>query len=305
MTSSNTINQKSAPLRQIRFPLLMPVICYSIGTFIGIQSHWHCGLTLFMLCVGFSVFLHFRHASWKHVLIYLAFAMIGFWLGQTRFIKAPAHVKNIKPQTHTYLRGQIISPVHERNNQNKTVTSFTLQAKEMGYRSHSSPIEGRIEVFLINAQKKFKEGQWVELKGALQTPKTSRGPHEFDYAQYLEQKSIFKTFFGIGPFSALPLTYHTKITPKIQIQSLRSRFVRQLDDIYQFPINALVSALLIGIRKDIPQSIRDHFVRTGTAHSLTAHCTKNNQFHPSRCSDCLAKNTEYQLSHQHLLLWPY
>jgi len=108
----------------------------------------------------------------------------------------------------------------------------------------------------------YDYGEVLEVRGKLETPQQLG---DFDYKGYLENQGIYATMLypdievletGQG-FEPLEWVYWLK-------NSLSRSIARTMPE----PAASLAQGVVLGIRYNIPQSIKDDFARTGTAHLL-------------------------------------
>jgi len=149
----------------------------------------------------------------------------------------------------------------------RRVHSFVLEARNLFQSGKLFETTGKVQVFLFNPAETAPFGSRVRIRGKLLRAKTPRNPGEFDYRKFLQDQGIHVVMEGYGERSIRILSGPAKaLTPVALIQKLREASSRRLDSLFQSPVNQLLKALILGIRKDLPEEIRDDFVKTGTAH---------------------------------------
>jgi len=105
-------------------------------------------------------------------------------------------------------------------------------------------------------------GDVLLVKGKLETPPEL---DDFDYKGYLAHQGIYSTML----YPKIEILETGKgLKPLEWIYSLRNRLSQTLAKVLPEPQASLAQGIILGIRYNIPASIKDDFVRTGTAHIL-------------------------------------
>ncbi len=211
-----------------------------------------------------------------HLLLCVGFLLLGLLFGTLPHHFEKNHVVQINTAEQIYLSGKIVSMVNEDVHGRKKMLSFTLSANEIQGRVQKQKVTGLVQVVLMNPQKELKTGDWLRIRGILQSPKTQTNPGQFNYAVYLSQSQIYKTIFVVGGQNVRLILKQDQRNFSDFIELFRLQIAKKIDLLLPDPENALASALLIGIRKKIPTEIRDMFVKTGTAQALAMQRTKKN-----------------------------
>jgi DNA internalization-related competence protein ComEC/Rec2 len=152
--------------------------------------------------------------------------------------------------------------------------------------------QGKIKVNAYNiADMPIQYGDEIRLWGEIKEPPRAMNPGQFDYCDYLAKYGIhlLMTVYGEksvrnytqtqilanrngngherrGVINHAPTDWIKNILRSIF--TLRDRIKATIDTHITYPYNTILSALLIGARSEIPQDIRDTFVKTGTVHML-------------------------------------
>jgi len=108
----------------------------------------------------------------------------------------------------------------------------------------------------------YKYGDRLRVTGEMETPQALNG---FDYRGYLAHQGIHSTML----YPEIEIEAHgAGFRPLAWIYELRTSLAQTLARALPEPQAALAQGILLGIRGNIPQPVRDDFVRTGTAHLL-------------------------------------
>jgi competence protein ComEC len=106
-------------------------------------------------------------------------------------------------------------------------------------------------------------GDVLLVKGKLDTPPQLG---DFDYKGYLASQGIYSTM--LYPEIEKDPETSKGVKPLEWVYSLRNRLFHTLAKVLPEPQASLAQGIILGIRYNIPASIKDDFVRTGTAHIL-------------------------------------
>jgi len=123
------------------------------------------------------------------------------------------------------------------------------------------PAEGNALLFVPRTST-YRYGDQLRVTGELDTPPQL---NDFDYQGYLAHQGIYSTMLypdieiearGAG-FKPLALIYE-----------LRANLAQTLARVLPEPQASLAQGIILGIRENIPQPVKDDFIRTGTVHLL-------------------------------------
>lgn len=180
-----------------------------------------------------------------------------------------------------HLEGKVVSLPEIKEKGRRRIYSFVLQSKNLSQEKKFFETSGRTQVFLFNPQGEVSYGQHIRLWGKLTLPKTPRNPGEFDYQKYLSNFGIQTVFEGYGPRSLKILDCRGEVSSPCGrgspvpmdffltiIQKLRNVCALRFDQYFKPPANGFLKALILGLRKDLPEDSRDDFIKTGTAHLI-------------------------------------
>ncbi len=108
----------------------------------------------------------------------------------------------------------------------------------------------------------YKYGDVLLVTGKLETPPQL---DDFDYKAYLKRQGIYSTML----YPEIKVLGSGKgVKPMEWIYSLRSRLSQTLAKVLPEPQASLAQGIVLGIRGNIPQTLKDNLSRTGTAHLL-------------------------------------
>ena len=108
----------------------------------------------------------------------------------------------------------------------------------------------------------YEYGDVLQVKGKLETPPQL---DDFDYEGYLAHQGIYSTM----PYPEIKTLERGKgFKPLEWVYQLRNSLSQTLTKVVPEPEASLTQGIILGIRYTIPQSIKDDFAHTGTAHIL-------------------------------------
>ena len=202
------------------------------------------------------------------------FLICLFGLGVIRMqevLRLPAHhVSHFVQGQWVRLEGRVASLPEFKEKGRRRIISFVLESKHLVIEGKFFETTGKVQVFLFNPQGTPYCGSQVSLRGRLAFPRAPQNPGEFNYRNYLAQQGIDATLEGYGARSLQILDLRIGLFhwPFVTIEKLREICTRRLNRFFSSPVNVLLKALLLGIRKDLPEGLRDDFIKTGTAHLI-------------------------------------
>jgi competence protein ComEC len=122
-------------------------------------------------------------------------------------------------------------------------------------------VEGTVLLF-VPRYPAYKYGDVLQVRGELKTPPQL---DDFDYRGYLAHQGIYATM--LYPEIAVQGT-GKGFKPLEWVYSLRSHLAQNLTRVLSEPQASLAQGILLGIRGNIPESLKSDFARSGTAHLL-------------------------------------
>jgi competence protein ComEC len=140
-------------------------------------------------------------------------------------------------------------------------TRLNLSASEIKLDKGWQEVNGTALIF-VPRYPAYKYGDVLLVTGELETP-----PHldDFDYRGYLAHQGVYATML----YPKIEVLDTGKgFRPLGWVYSLRSRLAENLNRVLSEPSASLAQGIVLGIRSNISESLRDDFTRSGTAHLL-------------------------------------
>ncbi len=161
------------------------------------------------------------------------------------------------------VRGRVLTEPR-LNSSNKI--KLWLQAKEVAQRDSQAfkTVTGKLYVTLpLLEGNNIYPRQFVSIEGNLYRPQAATNPTQFDFQKYLREQGTFAglTGYKIIAQSEIPWGWYR----------LRKRIIRAQVKGLGSPLGQLVSSMVLGRKAvDLPEDIRDLFIKSGLAHVLAA-----------------------------------
>lgn len=122
-------------------------------------------------------------------------------------------------------------------------------------------VEGQVLLFVYRYPE-YRYGDEILVEGELKTPQNF---DDFDYRDYLADQGIYATML----FPKIEVLDTDKgFPPLVWIYSLRNRLSQAMTEILPEPQASLAQGMILGLRGNIPQSLKDNFMLSGTTHIL-------------------------------------
>ncbi|MBI4117233.1 MAG: ComEC/Rec2 family competence protein, partial [Parcubacteria group bacterium] len=126
----------------------------------------------------------------------------------------------------------------------------------------------------VNLYPEFQYGDFVSVKGELQSPKNF---DDFDYINYLAKDGIFSLAYYPKISKIMAKAFLSEPTSKPEslkislfknIFRIKKVFKESIERTKAEPNAALINGILLGSRENIPQDLKEAFNKTGTTHIL-------------------------------------
>ncbi|MFH1890750.1 MAG: ComEC/Rec2 family competence protein [Candidatus Kuenenbacteria bacterium] len=194
------------------------------------------------------------------------FLILGFWRYQISIPKIDEnHIANYNGQTIEFI-GQVIDEPDVRFDKTKlTVGNIYVGAQGL-------PLRGKILINVPNFPE-YHYADDLKIKCELQQPEIIE---DFNYPAYLSVKGIYSVCYqpeyvgaqeniGTQDFVSLRLLYQNF---RQQIINLKLKSKEIIDQSLRYPHSEVLSAMILGLRKNIPNYVNDDFSRAGISHII-------------------------------------
>jgi len=258
----------------VRHPFFWPAAGLALGIASGRFLSFPVVPLLLLLFFLLPFLWFFRGKSFFLPLFLLSIWGIGVLRIQEASHLPPHHVSTFAEGDWVSLEGEVASLPELKEKGKRRIYSFLLESRNLVRDRRFFETTGKVQVFLFNPSRGAPYGNRVRIRGKLSLPKVPRNPGEFNYRKYLSEQGIFAVFEGYGPRSLKILEgrgtgpYAPTDSFLVFIQRIREGCARRFDSLFPSPINAFLKALILGLRKDLPEDFRDDFIKTATAHLI-------------------------------------
>ncbi len=197
----------------------------------------------------------------------LCFAAGGFWVTQLRTPHLqPSHIVNLTA-TPTYYTGTVADYIIQKPGYQRTV----LEVDKVLLNGTWQPVTGQVQVSLPHDTPEdygFTYGDQLLVKGAPKLVPDPLNPNQFNYKAYLQQKGIYHQhslrahqFAKTGNDSPNKLLYISIQLRRYLDRVLKERVPSQRE-------YSIASALVLGVKDELDNAVRDSYAATGTMHVL-------------------------------------
>ncbi|GAB3830550.1 ComEC/Rec2 family competence protein [Pontibacter rugosus] len=264
-------------LRWAPYPVVRVALSFILGILLylifGRQEGLAPGLPAFFFALFVLAFILSRKyktvfaTDVAGVVATLTFVVFGYFMTQQRTqVYQPAHLSHL-PTAPAYYVGVVDDYVLQKPGYQSTV----LAVEQVQVNGQWQRATGKVQLSVPHDSEEeyeLKYGDVLLIKGARQEVAPPLNPNQFDYRKYLANKGIhFRhylpsfQFHKLGSEPANPVLYYS-----IQLR-------RNLDEVLRERIGekreyAIASALILGVKDELDNSIRQAYADTGTMHVL-------------------------------------
>jgi competence protein ComEC len=236
----------------------------------GIMSHAGQIALLPTVAVTASLLLGATYAFHRHkvvfgILILLVFFLLGWLCTHSRWLFGSDHIYFQKDKTdfsQMTVRGFVDGEVRR-----STRLSFVLQLREIKIDGHWQRASGKVLVNLFQ-NLPVRYGDEVVLDGKLHAPFEFSKNRKFSYRKYLGRQGIYFVL-SVKKTAPVKILHHGKahllLAQLLKWRHCASAVLSKHLHPYEA---ALMQAMVLGERLNIPDFLKDIFAKTGTAHIL-------------------------------------
>jgi competence protein ComEC len=240
----------------------MFLICLSISWIAGIVVGLNFHLPMALILTGLSPLPLLLLNRYRKQVILLALCIVSFFsasaCAQASLPQNDASsIKYYNDTGRVTITGTISDDADVRDNN----TRLLVNASAIQIDEEVLEVSGNVLVF-ASRYPAYNYGDVIRITGELKTPPVFE---DFDYAAYLSHENIYSTML----YPQIELTGNSKgFSPLKWIYSLRADMSQALARVLPEPQAALAQGMLLGIRSNIPEDLKNAFSVTGTTHIL-------------------------------------
>jgi len=240
----------------------VPLICLSCAWVAGIFLGAEHNLPLALILIGLIPLpLLFFFRQHKKVIILTSFSLITLFAA-TAYSYSSLHTVNESSlrfynDNFAKIKGMVARDPEVRD---KT-THLHLSATEIKLDKEWQKVSGTALLF-VPRYPAYKYGDVLLVSGKLETPSQF---NDFDYKGYLASQGIYTTML----YPKIEIEERGKgFKPLEWVYSIRNHTAQTMSAVLPEPQASLAQGIILGMRGNIPLSLKTDFTRTGTAHLL-------------------------------------
>jgi competence protein ComEC len=176
------------------------------------------------------------------------------------------HYRNILSSisgSRCVVNGRVASEARENGSRG----SFTISVRRIASGNYSYDCTGDLLV-VVNGPAPVEPGQIVDADGKVGYFPAFRGAQRTGLGDYYRQKNIFAVLRVKAP-SRIRLAGHANRPDLFALCSKAGKKIRGQISIYMSPVAAaIMKAMLLGYKNDIPRKVYNDMIKTGTVHIL-------------------------------------
>jgi len=240
-------------------PLIYLSCAWVIGIFLGAKF----SLPLALIFTGLIPLplLHFFRQHRRRIIL-ISLCLVAFFGGTIRFQSSQPSIDESSLQFYNgqemaQIKGVVSADPEVRERTTHLRFSATEIKADEGWREVSGTA-----LLIAPRYSSYEYGDVLLITGELETPPLL---DDFDYRGYLAQQGIYSTM--LYPQTEI-LERGKGFAPLAQVYSIRNRLSQSLAEVLPEPQASLAQGIVLGIRGNIPSSVKADFSHTGTAHLL-------------------------------------
>ena len=211
--------------------------------------------------IPLPLLLRLRHR--KKTIILASLCLIAFFGGTIRFEASQPTIDENQLQFYNNqeavtVRGIVGTDPDIRDK----ATQLRLSAEEIRLGEEWHKVSGTALLF-VQRYPTYKYGDVLLVTGGLETP--TDFDDDFDYESYLARQGIY----SLMAYPEIEVMGRGEgLKPLAWVYSVRNRMSQTLTQVLPEPQASLAQAVTLGLRGNLPQSVKDDFSRTSTTHLL-------------------------------------
>ncbi|NDK55287.1 ComEC/Rec2 family competence protein [Pontibacter fetidus] len=225
-------------------------------------------VALFLGLYGYSrIYRSAEVNAWMGIVGLVCFAAAGYWVTELRTPHLQQdHLSNLKEKP-TYYTGVVNDYVIQKPGYQRTI----LAVDKVLVNGKWQPASGQVQVTVPHDTPEdytFTYGDKLLIKGSPLPVGGPLNPEQFNYKEYLQQKGVYhKQNLQTNQFALLgnaPPNYLLYVSIKMR---------RYFEEVIKQNVPAkreygIATALILGVKDDLDNAIRDSYAATGTMHVL-------------------------------------
>jgi len=238
-------------------PLIYLSCAWVAGIFLGSKFN----LPLFLILTGLIPLPLLFFRQHRKLIILTSLCLIALFSGASHFQSSLPTVNENCLQFYNDQTVEIKGIVNSDPEIKEKSTHLRLSTTEIRLNEEWQEVSGTALLF-VPRYPTYSYGDVLLVTGKLETPPQL---NDFDYKGYLAHQGIYSTML----YPEIEIVETGKgIKPLEWVYSLRNRLSQTLTEVLPEPQASLAQGIILGIRGNIPSSVKANFSHTGTAHLL-------------------------------------
>ncbi len=253
-----------------RLPLIPVFILYTLGIYLGHFDHFlplsKWIFLLLMLLTGWLIFILIKKRRLGFYCAIAFFFILGFF-SISIYLHPPPSPMSL---SHFFNLDQIalegiIDRVPQRSQGD---TQLWIRSEKVISLERHIPVEDHLLLFLKGEKGPFHVGDRLRFLCRLYPPRGFHNPGGFSYERYLAFQRIHTIGFLSIEQGWVKMGEGFKNPLLLQIEHWRDHIRNFLETETSSPSSAIFEALVLGEQGNIPEEVKEVFIRTGIAHLL-------------------------------------
>lgn len=192
----------------------------------------------------------------------ISLMVLAFWGGMLRFGMSQSEIDKGQIQFYNGMQAlEVKGVVNNIPDMGDNSNQVELSVSEIQIGNQWRDVSGNVLMFTARFPE-YSYGDVLLVTGELKAPEPING---FDYPSYLGQQGIY----SLMVFPEIDIVGLGKVSqPLGWIYSLRGNMSQALEKVLPEPQASLAQAITLGIRGNIPATVKEDLTKTGTAHLL-------------------------------------
>lgn len=234
-------------------------ISFMAGIFFGSFFSWQ---SFFVIFFCYFLFLFFFRIFFQKFFLIFLFVGSAFFFGTFRFLLViPVfEIQDIASYTDTIpLTFEAI--VQSDPDIRTDSISFVVEARKLFLEQKEILVQGKV-LLTLQRYPEYHYGDFLQIRGNIQKPLQFG---KFSYADALAKDDIFAVMYN----PVVNFLHSGAQNDFLQLfYQFKSFIIYRLESLFPEPIEAIVSGILLGLRRGIPMDILEDFNKTGLTHIL-------------------------------------
>jgi competence protein ComEC len=244
-----------------------PIVLGAFAALCGSGLYWADSLSRGIACITltYALFRLFR-LSTSAAAAAAVFVVLGWTWTWIRMHPAPNDA-SIWTGRHVTVVGQVLDISSAGTNRRARLGVEVIEADGVHHNA-----SGQLLVYLPRNAPALEHGSAVRIRGSIQKPMGPRYEGAFDPGNYLSRHGIFAVMKAASgrAVSVIQGSYNPLLSARAAAARTASSFQSAMRSLFPPRHAAFLCGLVLGAGADLPEDIRNDFVRTGTAHVLAA-----------------------------------